>query len=99
MTPVLVPDGEQHKDRSLSVIYDRLIAERFERQSCVLALGGGVVGDLAGFAAATFLRGIAYVQVATTPACSSRLQRRRKNWGEPSGRKILSARSISHAWY
>jgi len=67
VTPVLIPDGEQHKDlRSLSVIYDRLIAERFERQSCVVALGGGVVGDLAGFAAATFLRGIAYVQVPTT---------------------------------
>lgn len=67
VTPVLIPDGEQHKDfRSLSVIYDRLIADRFERQSCVLALGGGVVGDLAGFAAATFLRGIAYVQVPTT---------------------------------
>ena len=67
VTPVLVPDGEQHKNlRSLSIIYDRLIAERFERQSCVLALGGGVVGDLAGFAAATFLRGIAYVQVPTT---------------------------------
>jgi 3-dehydroquinate synthase len=64
---MLIPDGEQHKDlRSLSVIYDRLIAERFERQSCVLALGGGVVGDLGGFAAATFLRGIAYVQVPTT---------------------------------
>jgi 3-dehydroquinate synthase len=67
VTPVLIPDGEQHKDlRSLSVIYDRLIADRFERQSCVLALGGGVVGDLAGFAAASFLRGIAYVQVPTT---------------------------------
>jgi 3-dehydroquinate synthase len=67
VTPVLVPDGEQHKNlRSLSIIYDRLIAERFERQSCIVALGGGVVGDLAGFAAATFLRGIAYVQIPTT---------------------------------
>jgi len=67
VTPVLIPDGEQHKNlQSLSVIYDRLISERFERRSCVLALGGGVVGDLAGFAAATFLRGIAYVQVPTT---------------------------------
>ena len=67
VTPVLIPDGEQHKDlQSLSVIYDRLISERFERRSCVLALGGGVVGDLAGFAAATFLRGIAYAQVPTT---------------------------------
>ena len=67
VTPVLIPDGEEHKNLgSLSAIYDRLIAERFERGSCVLALGGGVVGDLAGFAAATFLRGIAYVQVPTT---------------------------------
>jgi 3-dehydroquinate synthase len=67
VTPVLIPDGEQHKDlQSLSVIYDQLISERFERRSCILALGGGVVGDLAGFAAATFLRGIAYVQVPTT---------------------------------
>ena len=65
--PVLVPDGEQHKDlRSLSVIYDRLIADRVDRQSCVLGLGGGVVGDLAGFAAATLLRGLPYVQVPTT---------------------------------
>jgi 3-dehydroquinate synthase len=67
VTPVLIPDGEQHKDlNSASTIYDRLIAERFERQSCILALGGGVVGDLAGFAAATFLRGISYVQLPTT---------------------------------
>jgi 3-dehydroquinate synthase len=43
-----------------------LIAERFERKSCVLALGGGIVGDVAGFAAATYLRGIPYVQVPTT---------------------------------
>jgi 3-dehydroquinate synthase len=65
--PVLISDGEEHKNlKSLSVIYDRLIAERFDRRSCVLALGGGVIGDLAGFAAASFLRGIAYVQVPTT---------------------------------
>src|SRR5690349_21451309 len=66
-TPILLPDGEEHKNlQSLSTIYDRLIAERFERKSCVLALGGGVIGDLAGFAAATYLRGVAYVQVPTT---------------------------------
>ena len=66
-TPVLLPDGEEHKTlKSLSTIYDRLVAERFERKSCVLALGGGVIGDLAGFAAATYLRGIPYVQVPTT---------------------------------
>jgi 3-dehydroquinate synthase len=67
VTPVLVPDGEEHKTlQSLSSIYDRLIAERFERKSCVLALGGGVIGDLAGLAAATYLRGVPYVQVPTT---------------------------------
>ena len=66
-TPVLLPDGEEHKTlKSVSTIYDRLVAERFERKSCVLALGGGVIGDLAGFAAATYLRGIPYVQVPTT---------------------------------
>jgi 3-dehydroquinate synthase len=65
--PVFVPDGEEHKNfQSLQTIYDRLIAERFERKSCVLALGGGVVGDLAGFAAASYLRGVPYVQVPTT---------------------------------
>src|SRR5919108_3930166 len=65
--PVLIPDGEEHKDlNTLSSIYDRLVAERLERKSCVMALGGGVVGDMAGFAAATYLRGIPYVQVPTT---------------------------------
>ena len=65
--PILVPDGEEHKNfTSLETIYDRLIAARFERKSCVLALGGGVIGDLAGYAAATYLRGVPYVQVPTT---------------------------------
>jgi 3-dehydroquinate synthase len=65
--PILVPDGEEHKSlTSLAAVYDRLIAERLERKSCVLALGGGVIGDLAGFAAATYLRGVPYVQVPTT---------------------------------
>lgn len=67
VTSVLVPDGEEHKNlESLSSIYDRLVAERLERKSCVLALGGGVIGDLAGLAAATYLRGVPYVQVPTT---------------------------------
>ena len=66
-SPILVPDGEEHKNlESLAAIYDRLIAERLERKSCILALGGGVIGDLAGFAAATYLRGVPYVQVPTT---------------------------------
>jgi len=65
--PVLIPDGEEHKNlKTLASIYDRLIAERFERQSSILALGGGVIGDVSGFAAATYLRGVPYVQVPTT---------------------------------
>jgi len=67
VSPVLLPDGEEHKNlKSLATIYDCLIAGRLERTSCVLALGGGVVGDLAGLAAATYLRGVPYVQVPTT---------------------------------
>ena len=67
VVPILLPDGEEHKNfTTLQTIYDCLIAERFERKSCVMALGGGVVGDLAGFAAATYLRGVPYVQVPTT---------------------------------
>ncbi len=67
VTPLLVPEGEEHKSlESLSAIYDRLISERFERNSSLMALGGGVIGDLTGFAAATFLRGIPYIQVPTT---------------------------------
>jgi 3-dehydroquinate synthase len=65
--PVLIPDGEEYKTLSiLSTIFDRLISEKFERQSCVVALGGGVVGDIAGFAAATYLRGTLFVQIPTT---------------------------------
>lgn len=67
VAPIIVPDGEAHKTlESLAGIYDGLVKQRIERKSCVLALGGGVVGDLAGFAAATYLRGVPYVQVPTT---------------------------------
>jgi len=63
----LIPDGEEHKNQeSLAAIYDCLVNARLERKSCVLALGGGVIGDLAGFAAATYLRGVPFVQVPTT---------------------------------
>jgi 3-dehydroquinate synthase len=65
--PVLIPDGEEYKTLStLSTIFDRFISEKFERQSCVVALGGGVVGDIAGFAAAIYLRGTPFVQIPTT---------------------------------
>lgn len=64
---VVLPDGEAHKTLdSLNTIYDALLAGRFDRKSCIVALGGGVVGDIAGFAAATFQRGIPFVQVPTS---------------------------------
>jgi 3-dehydroquinate synthase len=62
-----VPDGEEHKNLAwVAFLYEKMIEARLERSSAVVALGGGVVGDLTGFAAATFLRGIVYVQVPTT---------------------------------
>jgi 3-dehydroquinate synthase len=65
--PIHVPDGERHKHLgSVSRIYDALVRGRADRGSVVVAVGGGVIGDMAGFAAATFLRGIALVQVPTT---------------------------------
>jgi 3-dehydroquinate synthase len=64
---VTVPAGETAKSlRSVQACYDQLAAHRLERKSFVVALGGGVVGDLAGFVAATYLRGIPFVQVPTT---------------------------------
>src|ERR1043165_630046 len=61
---VILPDGEQHKTlASFATIIDRLIEARFNRDAAVVALGGGVVGDMAGFAAASYQRGIDYVQI------------------------------------
>lgn len=65
--PVEIPDGENHKSgRTLDRIYDALIEGGLNRQSFIVALGGGVVGDMAGYAAATYLRGIPFVQAPTT---------------------------------
>jgi len=64
---IQIPDGEEHKNLAwLAFVYDKLIEAGVERDGAVVALGGGVVGDLAGFAAATYLRGISCVQVPTT---------------------------------
>jgi 3-dehydroquinate synthase len=64
---IIMADGESYKNRdSLNHIHDALLAERCERKTTVIALGGGVVGDLAGFAAATFLRGVPLIQIPTT---------------------------------
>jgi 3-dehydroquinate synthase len=64
---IRLPDGEEYKTiETLENIYDVLIDRKFDRYCGLLALGGGVIGDMVGFAAATFLRGIPFVQVPTT---------------------------------
>ena len=63
----VIPAGEQHKNlQTASLVYDQFLTAHIERSTPVIALGGGVVGDLAGFVAATVLRGVPFVQVPTT---------------------------------
>jgi 3-dehydroquinate synthase len=65
--PIILPDGEAYKDwHTLNRIYDALMENRCERGTALIALGGGVVGDIAGFAAATYQRGMPFIQVPTT---------------------------------
>ena len=67
IVPVVLPDGEQHKNwLTLNAIFDALLSNRCERKSAIIALGGGVIGDLAGFAAASYQRGVPLIQVPTT---------------------------------
>ena len=64
---LVLPDGEEQKNlATLGAVIDRLVAEGFRRDACLVALGGGVIGDLTGFAAACYQRGIAFVQIPTT---------------------------------
>jgi 3-dehydroquinate synthase len=67
VTVIRIPDGEEYKSSAtLGEIYDTLIEQGFDRSCGMLALGGGVIGDITGYAAATFLRGIPFAQVPTT---------------------------------
>jgi len=67
LTPIVLPPGEQHKHLdSVRLLYDRFADAGLERDSAVIAVGGGVITDMAGYAAATYLRGIALVNVPTT---------------------------------
>ncbi len=62
-----LPDGEAHKDwQTLNLIFDALLQNRFDRKAVLVALGGGVIGDMCGFAASCYMRGIRFVQVPTT---------------------------------
>ena len=67
VTQLIIPAGEQHKSwQSLNSVFDTLIRHRCERKTALIALGGGVIGDLTGFAAATYLRGVPFIQIPTT---------------------------------
>jgi 3-dehydroquinate synthase len=64
---IVLPDGEDHKDwQTLNAVFDSLLEKRCGRDTTLVALGGGVIGDLGGFAAATYQRGMQYVQIPTT---------------------------------
>lgn len=67
ISSLVLPDGEEYKKwETLNKIYDHLLTTRCDRAAMIIALGGGVIGDLAGFAAATYQRGIPFVQIPTT---------------------------------
>ncbi len=67
VVPVILPDGEAYKTwETLNLIFDQLIDNHCERRTTIIGLGGGVIGDMAGFAAATWQRGAPFIQVPTT---------------------------------
>ncbi len=67
VVPIILPDGEEYKNaETLGLIYDALLSHRCERTTPLIALGGGVIGDMTGYAAATYLRGVPFIQIPTT---------------------------------
>ena len=67
VTPIVLPDGEAHKSwQTLQSIFDGLLTARHDRNTTIIALGGGVIGDMAGFAAASYQRGVDFIQIPTT---------------------------------
>lgn len=64
---IILPDGEEHKNwESLMQVFDGLLTKKCDRKTTLLALGGGVIGDMTGFAASAYMRGIPFVQIPTT---------------------------------
>ena len=67
VTPIILPDGEEEKNwENLMKVFDVLLAEKCDRKTTLVALGGGVIGDMTGFAAAAYMRGVPFVQIPTT---------------------------------
>ncbi|MCP4626020.1 MAG: 3-dehydroquinate synthase [bacterium] len=64
---IILPDGEEHKElKTIEAIHHKLLTHDLDRNSPLIALGGGVIGDMTGFAAATYLRGVPFIQIPTT---------------------------------
>ncbi|MFS2080192.1 bifunctional shikimate kinase/3-dehydroquinate synthase AroKB [Telluria sp. Tellsp131] len=67
VVPIILRDGEEFKNwESLNEVFDALLANKCDRKTTLVALGGGVIGDMTGFAAATYMRGVPFVQIPTT---------------------------------
>lgn len=67
VTTIVLPDGEEQKSwQNLMTIFDTLLANKFDRKTTLIALGGGVVGDMTGFAASAYMRGVPFIQIPTT---------------------------------
>jgi len=67
VVPIVLRDGEEFKNwESLNEVFDALLANKCDRKTTLVALGGGVIGDMTGFAAATYMRGVPFVQIPTT---------------------------------
>ncbi|MHB1094086.1 3-dehydroquinate synthase [Thiobacillus sp.] len=65
--PIVLPDGEAYKNwETLNLVFDALLTQRAERKTTLIALGGGVIGDMTGFAAASYQRGVPFIQIPTT---------------------------------
>ena len=85
---VVIPDGEAKKRwETLDRVYGELLRAQADRQTVIVALGGGVVGDLAGFAAATYQRGVPFIQVPTTLLAQVDSSVGRQDRREPSARQ------------
>src|SRR5699024_6482068 len=67
ITEVILPDGESYKNwETLQLIFDALLRDKHDRKTTLIALGGGVIGDMTGFAASSYQRGVNFIQVPTT---------------------------------